>query len=254
MKKLRTLLVAFTALTTLAATAQMRPRTPAPWTLGVRMGAGMGHRTLTTTDLNPVTQFVYTLREQRETPRFTHSTTITFAHMMGKYIGFEGGIGYTRMGWKYTLPYDQLVLGDVIDPRSGFIYVTDGKIPTEVTFHDIYHYLEIPLALTFTFGKGKLKWVSAAGIAPAFMLTARGATQYDYSDGTDERTRYEQTTDYNTFNWFSFFSTGLSLKRNDRVEFRLQPTGRYGLLPIVDGPITANVWNVTLDLGVRIRL
>lgn len=214
----------------------------------------MGFRTLYNTDGSLLNDVIIGARDEREVPRLASGTVISFGKQLGKRVGIELGIGYAQSGWKHKVDLDDVLPGDLVDPRRGFIYVTDGAIPTKATFTDVLHYLEVPLGVTAHFGRGKVRSVSVLGIAPAFLVAARGTTVYEYPDDSKEDTRYKLDTDLHTFNCFAFLSTGLALRLGKLVEWRLQPTVRYGLLDVVDAPITAKVYSATVDLGVRITL
>lgn len=234
-----------------SALAQMRPRAQEPWTIGFRAGAGMGYRTLSANLSNLENELIIGLRNEREVPKLALTTVVNMGKQLGKRIGVEMGVGYHHLGWVHRVDLEDLSFGDIIDPRRGFIYATDGAVPSKVTFKDSFHYVELPIGLTVRVGKGRLRSVSAVGMAPSILIAARGHTINEYADGTKEETRYEKVEDFKGFNAFAYLSTGLSLRTGDRFEWRLQPTLRYGLVDILDAPITATLYSGTLDLGFR---
>lgn len=234
-----------------SAFGQMRPRAPEPWTIGFRAGVGMGYRTLSANLTTLENELIIGIRNEREVPKLALTTVVNMGKQLGKRIGVEMGLGYHQLGWVHRVDLEDLTFGDIIDPRRGYIYATDNAIPSKTTFKDSFHYIEIPIGLTVRVGKGRLRSVSAVGMAPSILIAARGRTIYEYGDGTKEETRYEKAEDFKGFNWFAYFSTGIALRTGDRFEWRLQPTLRYGLVDILDAPITASLYSGTVDLGFR---
>lgn len=234
-----------------SATAQMRPRAPEPWTFGIRAGVGMGYRTLSANLATLENELIIAIRDEREVPKLAVGTVVNMGKQLGKRIGVEMGLGYHQLGWVHRVDLEDLTYGDIIDPRRGYIYATDNAIPSKSTFKDSFHYIEMPIGLTVRVGKGRLRSVSAVGMAPSIMVAARGRTIYEYGDGTKEETRYQKSEDFKGFNWFAYLSTGLALRTSDRFEWRLQPTVRYGLVDILDAPITASLYSGTVDVGFR---
>jgi Outer membrane protein beta-barrel domain len=238
----------------LTSNAQLNKAGTSGWSIGVNAGAGVGYRTLFTTESSFVNEFIRSSRDSREELRVAFTGSFKVARQLSKRFGIEAGIGYHQTGWQYGTAINDVTFGDFIDPRRGFIYATDTDVPVEATFIDLFHYLEVPLSFTVNLGGGKLRSVSALGIAPSFLITANAVTDYTFGDGRTERSRYEPTIDYTTFNLFPFISTGIALRSGSRWEFRLQPTVRYGLINIIDSPVTAKVYSGTLEAGVRLAL
>lgn len=238
----------------LTANAQLNKSGRSGWSIGMNAGAGVGYRTLYTVEPSLVNEFIRSSRDSREELRVAFAGSFRVARQLSKRFGIEAGVGYHQTGWQYGTAIDDLTFGDFIDPRRGFIYATDTDVPVEATFIDLFHYLEVPLAFTVNLGGGKLRSVSAVGIAPSFLITANAVTDFTFGDGRTERSRYEPTIDYTTFNMVPFLSTGLAIRSGSRWEFRLQPTVRYGLIDIIDAPITAKIYSGTLEAGVRLAL
>lgn len=238
----------------LTSNAQLNKTGNSGWSIGMNAGAGVGYRTLYANREDFTTASILLSRDSREEPRVAIAGSFRIARQFSKRFGFEAGVGYHQLGWQYGSDLSELTFGDLIDPRRGFIYATDTEVPVEASFIDIFHYIEVPLAFTVTLGRGKLRSVSAVGIAPSFLVTANAVADYIYANGRTERSRYEPVGAFKTLNAVPFFSTGLAIKAGSRWELRLQPTVRYGLVDIIDAPVTAKVYSGTLEAGVRLAL
>lgn len=49
-------------------------------------------------------------------------------------------------------------------------------------------------------------------------------------------------------------SAGIDYRMNDRMNLRVEPTFRYGVMKITDAPITAYLFNAGLNIGYYVRL
>lgn len=225
------------------------------WSLGASVGAGMGYRTLAVTGSSTMPNFIIDLRDDREKPLTVPGGQLSVAYQLTRRVGLEAGLGYVQMGWRQRISGDDLTFGDMIDPRRGFIYSTDDALLFDrITISDVFHYLELRLAATFTLGQGRWRSQTSAGIAPAFLLAARNRSTTVYEDGHRTHDSGKPLETFNTYNLFPYFATGLSFHPGGRWSWQLQPTVRYGALRIIDTPITAHLFSGTLDFGVRYTL
>jgi hypothetical protein len=110
------------------------------------------------------------------------------------------------------------------------------------------------LGITFNFGRGRWRSVSALGIAPAKLIAVKDASKSTYTDGREEKDVRDITDHFSSFNLFPYLSSGIAFRAWDRWELRLQPTVRYGLLQILDAPVTGHLYMGSIDLGVRFEL
>lgn len=175
-------------------------------------------------------------------------------YRLSKHWGIEAGVGYSRLGWKQRVDFSALSFGDQIEPRRGFIYATNDIAFKSITFIDVFHYLEFPIGVMFQCGNGKWSSISSAGVAPTMLIAEEVRTVKRYESGKPERQSESSQYDFNTFNLFPYLSTGVAFRPWERWEFRLQPTVRYGLLQIIDTPVTGHLYMGSIDLGVRFEL
>jgi hypothetical protein len=49
-------------------------------------------------------------------------------------------------------------------------------------------------------------------------------------------------------------SAGAEYKIKNKMYVRIEPTFRYGVLKIIDAPVTAYLWNAGLNMGFYYRL
>lgn len=223
--------------------------------LGLSFGGGLGYRTLAITSPSTVADQIAQRRNEQEEPSLAYGVRGSLAYRLNERWSLEAGLGYAQLGWRSEQDYSGLTFGDVIDPRTGFIYnTTDAAIPARSTITDLFHYLELPLGITLNLGHGRWRSISAIGLAPAVLLAASTRAVNEFPDGRLEEDTYDQGDPYSTFNLFPYVSTGIAFQAGERWELSLKPGVRYGALRIIDSTVTGHVFMGTVDLGVRIRL
>jgi hypothetical protein len=224
------------------------------WTLGAALGAGVSYRSLVNTDNSQLATTIITQRNELESPILVSSASLQVGYRLSDRLTLEGGIGYVQFGWTSSFDLTDLTFGDQIDPRRGFVYNTGDALPATWTLNDRFHYLEIPLGLAMLLGNGRWRSSSTLGIAPAFLLSARGTTVSNYPDGRQETENYDLPQDFATFNLIPYFSTGLGLHPGANWHWHFRPTVRYGALLITDTPVSGRLYSVSLDVGVHYTL
>lgn len=238
-------------LASMVATAQ---DAPGRWSIGGSLHTGAAHRTLVNTDGSDLLDMFITSRDERETPLLVHGGGLHSEYRLSTCFSVGTGLVYTQFGYSYTVDLSDLTFGDMIDPRRGFIYGTDAKVPTELRLVDRFNYVEVPIYLAMELGKGRWRSSTTLGIAPAFLIAARAMTESTFEDGHVDRERYEQPENFERFNLIPFLSTGVAMHPGGRWQWYLRPTVRYGSLLIIDSPLSARLFSVTADVGVRFTL
>ena len=222
------------------------------WSVGAAGWAGAAYRSLLNTDGSELAERIIAGRDDRERPELTMGGGFHAAYRLSHRFSLEAGVDYARFGYAYAVDLSDLTFGDMIDPRRGFVYNTgDPALPASLRFIDRFHYLEARIGAVMEFGKGRWRSSTALGVAPAFLLTAQGITISEYSDGRVERESFEPLEEFSSFNLIPYFSTGLTMHPGGRWHWSLRPTLRYGLLQIIDAPVSGRLYSATLDLGVR---
>ncbi len=224
------------------------------WTLGAGIGAGISYRSLTATAPSATSNAIIDLRNDREEPLLVPGGQVDLGYQLTGKVALEAGLYYAQLGWQQRIRMEDLTFGDWIDPRRGFIYATEGVMFDRINLSDVYHHLGLRLGATFTWGQGRWRSVTSAGVAPAFLIAVRHRSMTVYEDGHRTRERREPKETFNSFNMFPYFATGLSFHPGGRWIWQLQPAVRYGVLRIIDAPITAHLFSGTLEFGVRYTL
>ena len=110
------------------------------------------------------------------------------------------------------------------------------------------------LRVNFTAGSGKLRSITSVGVSANFLLKATVRNVYEYQDGHKERETVDSPYEYEKFGLSPMISTGVSYAFNDHLQLRFEPTARYGVLQLIDAPLTAHLWSVGLNVGAYLTL
>lgn len=249
MKSARPLLIASACFVATMLCAQEAATTTVKWAIGMSVSPGIAFRNLVSTEEDGSWNNNVAFRNSYEEPRFAYGGNLFCALGLTERFSVEGGLGYSLMG--YQLNMDGLTFGDAIDPNRGFIYETNDA---PIAIRRSFQYAELPLRLVFQCGKGRLRWISAAGLTTGYLLKSTSTMVTVDAEGSTDRSTSELNGDYNTIGLFPTVSTGVSYRLNDRMDLRLEPQARYGVLRIIDAPVTAHLWSVGIGFGVLWRL
>ena len=221
--------------------------------VGVNISPDYCYRTLTNTDDNPFNSFITDFRNNDEKAKYSYTAGLNIYYKISKCTGFEAGVQYSNKG--YQSKTDDLTFGDLIDPRYGFVYATiQGPVPTTARFIENYNYLDIPLRAIFSLGKKKLSFVASIGITANILLKATETVILEYENAASKRERNAQSYNFKKINLSPTISLGADYKISKRLNLRAEPTFRYGILTIIDAPISEYLWNGGINISCYYKL
>ena len=215
---------------------------------GVNISPDYCYRTLKNNDGSSTSSMIIDFRNKNEEFKFGYTAGLNVCYNISKRLGIELDMQYTNKG--YTFKNSDLVFGDVIDPRYGFVYVTSGTVaPTNIKF--IYNniYLDIPIRAVFSFGEKRIHLVTSIGVTTNVLLKTTQTSVLEYKNGDTKRETHDELYDFKSLGISPTISVGADYKVNNRINLRAEPTFRYGLLKISDTPITAYLWSAGLNIS-----
>ena len=216
--------------------------------IGINISPDYCYRTLESTTGSSISNTIIDLRNEREEYKIGYTAGINFCYNLKKNFGIESGIQYSNKG--FALSASNFTYAEMIDPRYGFTYPTNGTIgPKKVKFIDNYHYLDVPLRAIFSFGEKRIHFVASIGVTTNILLNATQTNVFEYENGDAKRNTVDQPNDYNPVNLTTTISAGMDYKISKKINLRVEPTFRYGLLKIIDTPVTAYLWNGGLNIA-----
>lgn len=193
--------------------------------------------------------FLISNRNNYETPKLGSTNGINLIYNFSKTIGLGSGILISNQGYQSNT-MGLLTFGDLIDPRRGSgLFESSNTLPERVSIIDNLYYLDLPLKLNLTFGSKGFRFITALGITSNFLLRNSQTIKISYTDGTKEKSTKTSLESYRQVNISPMLSIGVEKKIKERHFIRIEPTFRYGLLKIIDTPVSARLWSLGLNLS-----
>lgn len=221
--------------------------------VGAYVSPDLAFRSLSNNDGSQTSEDVIESREDTEEYKLGYTAGLTYGFTYNRKWGFETGIQYSNMG--YRTAKDELVFGDLIDPRRGFVYSSSGpNAPTHARFVDHFEYLGIPIGLKYWSGTEKWRFSASIGATANYLVRASSTLVLYYDNDNPERSNQTSQTDYDKFNVIPFVGAGVEYQLNVRMSLSAMPIVRYGTLNIIDAPITGKLYNGGIQFGWNMNL
>lgn len=187
-------------------------------------------------------------RNNRETAKIGYTIGSNIIYNFNKRIGLGLGILFSNSGYQTTT--SGFTFGDMVNAQQGFIYsTTDPSLPRSLTVVDNFYYLDFPFKFTLTFGSKTFRFITSVGFSTNFLITASTSTTTEYNDGSIKKSTQKSDDPYSRVNFSPTLSFGPEFKIKNRSFIRVEPTFKYGLLNIIDSPITAKLWSASLNIS-----
>ncbi|MEI6348053.1 MAG: outer membrane beta-barrel protein [Bacteroidota bacterium] len=191
-------------------------------------------------------KLMISLRNKTENYKISYTSGLNVVYNLNRTIGIEAGIQFSNKG--YQTKSQTLTYGDMIDTNGGFINST-AEIYTNAYFVYNDYYIDIPLKANFIFGKKKIRLITSAGITTNIFIIESTTSVLTKGDGSTKTVKQSGTYNYNSINLSPTISLGIDWRISNRHSLRVEPTFRYGILKIIDAPITGYLWNAGLNVS-----
>ncbi len=212
--------------------------------LGLIIAPNLVHRTLIEVESNDLTEFIIEHRNRDEIPKFGYNIGLNIDFNFSNNFSFETGIQYANKGFKTK----------VIDIYS---IQPDPNTPINYQCFDSHHYMDIPLKINYTAGKNKIRFLASIGVSTNILIESVRKKTFTNLDGTvkSEKTGLNATTErYERLNVSPLISLGTEYQINKNISIKIEPMFSYGILKIIDTPISANLWSAGIQFGSYLRL
>ena len=213
---------------------------PMRFSVGVNVSPDYTYRRLTNNDGSSSSDVIIGLRDKLETAKAGYTIGICALLRKSARLGFEIGLQYSNKG--YAFGKTDLVFSPVIDPRYNLPYST-GPIYTVVNYN--YHYLDIPVRVIYNLGGRKIKFIASVGVATNVLVNAPPTAIFE-GDTSGTGAQAGQGYEFRKLNLSPHVALGFNYRVSENVDLCVEPTFRYGLLKIIDAPITGYLWNAGL--------
>jgi opacity protein-like surface antigen len=233
------------ALTTMGAYSQNMIRESATsdakrFQIGISLSPDICYRTLKIHDEDAAGDFTLKLRNEMETAKIGYTAGLNIRYNINDFVGLETGIQYANKGYKTKMT-------DVI------IWQPEQSDPNKMGSIFNFHYIDVPIKATFTFGTHPLRFFTSLGVTANIFLKETETEILVYSDRTDKTTR-RTNYDYNKINISPTIGIGIDYKVNSSMNVRVEPTFRYGARKIIDAPLTTHLYSGGLIISYYVGL
>ncbi|MCW3071890.1 MAG: hypothetical protein JWO44_1780 [Bacteroidetes bacterium] len=218
---------------------QDTPAKPRHFFIGLAVSPDYCFRTLKNNATNEAGDAVISVRNNTEVPKLGTTAGMSFGYRTNSFM-LETGIRYSIQGYKTK----ELMLTRE-GPNDSPENMGTGR------FKYNYHYLEFPLKASILLGKKKLRFIAGGGAAAGLFLFEKKIVQVDSPSRSVSK---ESNFIYNPFNLYAIASAGIDLKIGERLDLRIEPNFKYGLLQIIDLPVTGYLWSAGLNVGLNFGL
>lgn len=186
------------------------------------------------------TETIEEYRNELDIPKISYTTSVNILYNIKNYFSIETGIQYSNKGYQTK---DVELTSTEPDPN----------VPEKVKTIYNFHYLDIPLKTNFIFGENKIRLIASVGVNVGFLVNDSQTNILFFSDKTD-RTTSPIGQEFRKVNLSPFLSLGADYKINEKMNLRLEPIFRYGLLKTTETPLTDRLYSVGLNIGLYVGL
>jgi len=174
-------------------------------------------------------------RNSRELAKFGSTSGLNINFKLKNNVSVMSGIQYSNKGYKINDNFKPLV----VEP----IFALNKKIIYNI------QYIDIPLGLSLILGKNNIRFITTAGLTTNFLIQDTKVTVSEFSDGRKEKEKDSSDINYEKLNFTVTFSAGIDYKLSDKMNLRIEPTFRYGILKTTELPVTDYLWNGGLNVS-----
>lgn len=177
-------------------------------------------------------------RNKVEVPKFGYTTGLNFCYNIKSFVGIEVGVQYSNKGY-------QSKKQDLYFDFNGSTYILTGDY---FKYVDEFHYIDIPVKVNFTVGKKKVRFFTSVGLVTNMLVRANEVVVWT-ENGTIHKSTNNETKNCNRVNLSPMLSLGIDYKINNKMNLRVEPTARFGVLSVLDGSIKEYLYSGGLNLS-----
>lgn len=204
--------------------------------IGINFCPDICYRTLKNNDGSANTDAIISQRNKNETFKVGYTGGLNLCFNIKRFLGLEVGVNYSNKGYQ-------------TQPINLISWQSTGNDPTQVVFIYNIHYMDIPAKINFTIGKRKLRFIANAGIAANIFMNETQTRVFEYIDGRRDKQTNPTTTNYKRISISPIVGLGIDYKINNRMKLRIEPMIKYGIIPIIDAPVTGYLYSGGLNIS-----
>lgn len=222
------------------------------WLIGPTGSVDYSYRILTVNTSYEYGPLIADARDRAEQARLGWSAGVQVAYKIKPCLKVISGLQFSRQGYKYRM--EDLVYGDLEDPRQGFIYETqDSEIPQAVMIRQSFNFLEIPAKVSWCLGKGKVRPQINGGMIIGILGYQSRTVVKEYSDHV-ERDRHAGSLGLHAVQYSATSGAGVIASISERLSASAEIAGIIPLNDLYDTSISERLWRVGLNMGCLFRI
>lgn len=219
--------------------------------IGFNFSPDICYRTLTTSDTAAIINYIVDHRNAYEVPKLGYTTGISIRLDLTNRISLESGINFSNKGYHYK--WTDLYFGAQVDPRYGFnVDSTNAIVRAKFCYRDFY--IDVPLNAIYYFGRKRMHFNLGIGLTTNVFIGEYVVSTLEQANGKKERYRSSRYDDLARINLSPTIFFGATYNINDRIQLGIEPGLRYGILSIVDAPISGYLWNAGMNFKCYYKL
>ncbi len=215
--------------------------------IGINVSPDICYRTMVNPEnASPDQTHLNIFRDSIEVPKFGYTAGLNFSYRINKRLNIQTGIQYSNKGFK-TIPvnyYDRYFILSYTYyrylPREKAIYISN------------YSYVDFPLTVNYSFLSTRLQIITSLGLVVNWWQQTTIKIIPDPSNtawDTFKSITYDSDESYNRIDLSSAIGIGVKFNINDRMNFRAEPTFRYGLINSF-----THLWSAGINFGYYVAL
>jgi hypothetical protein len=199
--------------------------------IGFNVSPNICYRTLKVNDGSLLSAGIVMSRNENETVKLGYSAGLNMCLNVKRSFGIEAGIQYSNTGFR-----SKMMILNPLQP--------DPFVPNKAKSIYNFHYVDIPIKANFTTDEGKIRVFTSLGLTANFFIKETVTRVLVFCDHTDRKTGLTSESDsYNKLNFSPTMSVGIDYRINEKMNLRIEPTFRYGVLKIIDTPVTGYLYS-----------
>ena len=222
------------------------------WNMGVDVSCDLGFRTLIDNDNSETSALIISSRNDIEFIKPGFTAGVNVIRNLSKKWALVGGVSYSRKG--YSSKIENLTFGDMIDPRTGFIYDTDNSERFDaIQFNYHLNYIDVPIKATYLFGKEEnlygRKWYAGLGLVNSYFINEVVTSKKTLDGKKVDKDSNTGTADFNKFMFSPAIYFGTYRLNAFDHQLRIEANFKYGVTEITDTNISATLWTTGVSIG-----
>ncbi|MCG8331169.1 MAG: PorT family protein [Chitinophagales bacterium] len=190
--------------------------------------------------------------------KLSHTAGLKIDYRFNEHWAVGSGIAYANFGLYYEQDGDDLRWGTQHDGQGGI----DPSIPSGekdiayLQIRHVYHFIEIPLRVTYNTGGEGVRCYIAAGLAPRLFWVDKTKVELDLYDGSSSGDIYsDEGYDYSRLQLSVFTTCGVEFNIGAHTTFytgpRIQMHRFKGKSETLNHSLTTDFMQLGLEMGVR---